>query len=201
MRDLRDLRPDAVIDRSRGWLGEADGSGRRWAWRWLALRGVGALVFGGLTLVWPGLTLDVLVLLWGAYALFDGVSVLIAVAANDPAVRPHRPLRIISGVAGIAAGILTFVWPSITALALLYVIAAWATVAGAMEIAMAIRHREAARHRWLVGLSGVLLVAFAIVLVAAPVAGALAITWVIGWWAVVFGALLVAAAWRAREIA
>lgn len=201
MRDLRDLGSDAVFDPALGGYGEADRAGRRRDWRWLALRGVGALVAGGLTLVWPGLTLDVLVLLWGAYALFDGVSVLVAAAANDPATRPHRPWRIISGVAGIAAGIVTFVWPGITALALLYVIAAWATVAGVMEIAMATRFRHASRHHWLLGLNGVLLVAFAITLVAAPVAGALAITWLIGWWAIVFGAFHLAAAWRARQIA
>jgi uncharacterized membrane protein HdeD (DUF308 family) len=196
---MGELRPEALLDLSRGWLDEAEEASGHWGW--LALRGVGALVFGVLTLVWPGLTLDVLVVLWGVYALFDGVSVLIAVVGGSPATRAHRPWHIISGVAGITAGVLTFVWPGITALALLYVIAAWATVAGVMEIATALRLRKEIGHHWLLGLNGILLVAFAIVLVAAPVAGALAITWLIGWWAIVFGALLLAAAWRARRIA
>ena len=165
-----------------------------WSWVSLAVRGVAALAFGLVTLIWPGPTLDVLVLLWGAYTLVDGVSLLAAVVSGAPGTRAHRPLLIVEGIAGVAAGIVTFAWPGITALVLLYLIAAWAAVIGVVEIGGAVHHRPEIRHHWLLVLNGALLLAFAIVLVAAPVAGALAITWLIGWWALVFGVVLLGAA-------
>jgi uncharacterized membrane protein HdeD (DUF308 family) len=169
-------------------------------WGSLAVRGAAALIFGFLTLIWPGATLDVLVLLFGAFALVDGVFDLVAAVANDPATRGHRGASLIEGLAGIAAGVITFVWPGITALALLFVIAAWAFVIGAMRIAVAVTERQRIRHHWLLGFSGLLSVVFAVALVAAPVAGALAITWLIGWWAVVLGALTLAASVRVHSL-
>ena len=99
------------------------------SWRRLTVQGIAAIVFGMLTLAWPDVTLSTLIVMWGAFALVDGVAALTAVIV-DPILR-HRGLVALSGVSGIAAGIVTFVWPSITALVLLYVIAAWAFVAGA----------------------------------------------------------------------
>lgn len=168
-------------------------------WRALALRGVAALAFGLLTLIWPGLTLWVLVVLFGAYALVDGVFTLIDVARNRPGTAEHRGWLIVEGVAGIAAGIVTFVWPAITALALLFVIAAWAFVIGVARVSAAIRLRHIVDHAWLMGLAGVLSILFAILLVITPGAGALVITWLIGWWAVVVGVTLLMAAWRVHR--
>jgi len=162
-------------------------------WASLAIRGMAALIFGFLTLIWPGVTLGVLVLLFGAYALVEGGFDLAAALANDPATRGRRASYVIEGLAGIAAGVVTFAWPGITALALLFVIAAWAFVIGVLRIAAAIAERQRVQHHWLLGLSGLLSVVFAIALVAAPAAGALAITWLIGWWALVVGSLLLAA--------
>jgi uncharacterized membrane protein HdeD (DUF308 family) len=155
---------------------------------------VAALAFGFLTLLWPGLSIGVLVLLWGFYALFDGVALLTAVLMRAPGTQAHRGFLTIEGLAGVAAGVVTLVWPGITALVLLYVIAAWAAIIGATEVAAAVRRRAGIGHHWLLGLGGVLLIAFAVSLVVAPVAGALAITWLIGWWAIVFGAISLAAA-------
>jgi uncharacterized membrane protein HdeD (DUF308 family) len=150
-------------------------------------------------LIWPGLTLWALVVLFGAFALVDGVFTLIDVARNRPGTAEHRGWLIVEGLAGIAAGIITFVWPAITALALLFVVAGWAFVIGVARISAAIELRRVVDHAWLMGLAGVLSIVFAILLVITPGAGALVITWLIGWWAVVVGVTLLMAAWRIRR--
>lgn len=167
--------------------------------RSLALRGVVAVLFGLLTLAWPGLTLTALVILWGAFALVDGVSTAVALLTRAPGTRQHRVLLAVHSIAGIAAGVVTFAWPAITALALLFVIAAWTLAVGVAEVATAVRFRSAIRHRWLLGLAGVLSVFVGLGLLAAPVAGALAITWLIGWWAIAFGVLSLSSAWQLHQ--
>jgi uncharacterized membrane protein HdeD (DUF308 family) len=171
-------------------------------WRSVALRGMAAFAFGVLALLWPSLTLHALVLLFGAYALVDGVSSLAdgVVGAGDAQARRERWPLILQGLAGIAVGILTFLWPDITALALLYLIAAWALLIGGLEIAAAIRLRRVITDEWLLGLSGVVSVAFAVLLVVTPGAGALAITWLIGWFALLNAGLLLGLAWRLRKL-
>jgi uncharacterized membrane protein HdeD (DUF308 family) len=156
--------------------------------RWLTLRGIAALLFGLATLVWPGVTLWALVLLWGAYAFVDGVAALSA-AIGDRFLR-HRGWLALTGIAGIAAGVVTVVWPSMTALALLMVIAFWAYTVGVMQVATAIRMRRTLRHEWVLVLLGVLAIIFATTLVITPGSGAIAITWAIGWYALVAGVLL-----------
>jgi uncharacterized membrane protein HdeD (DUF308 family) len=169
-------------------------------WWSLAVRVVVAVLFGILTLVWPSLTILALVLLFGVYVLIDGVMSLAAVISRNPETEGRRVYFTVMGVAGIVAGIITFVWPSITALALLYVIAAWAFVTGVMEIMAAVRLRAEIRHEWLLGLAGVLSVLFAILLVITPGAGALVITWLIAWWAIVVGVVLMVLTWRLRRL-
>jgi uncharacterized membrane protein HdeD (DUF308 family) len=166
-------------------------------WRGVAVRGIAAVAFGVLTLLWPGLTLTALVILFGAYALVDGVGHLMAAFAGHRS-GGDRTVLILEGVLGVAAGVVTLVWPGITALALLFVIAAWAIVTGVVRIAAAVRLRGVA-HDWLLGVSGALSIVFGIVLAVAPVAGALAITWLIGFYALAFGFLLIGAAWRLRN--
>jgi uncharacterized membrane protein HdeD (DUF308 family) len=168
-------------------------------WRSVALRGAAAVVFGVLALIWPDLTLWALVSLWGAYALVDGISILVAVLRGVRAVEAHRGVHIFEGIVSIAAGLLTFIWPHITALVLLYVIAAWALITGALEVAAAIRLRRVITKEWMLGLIGALSVLFAVVLVVTPGAGALAITWAIGWYALISGTLYLALAWRLRR--
>ncbi len=169
-------------------------------WRSLAFRGAAAVVFGVLSLVWPRISLTALVLLFGAYALVDGVSILVdAARARGEHQRRWGPL--LEGAVSIAAGLVALVWPDITALALLYVIAAWALLTGALEIAAAVRLRRELTNEWLLGIAGVLSIAFAIFLVVTPGSGALVITWAIAWYAILFGALLVALALRLRRLA
>jgi len=170
---------------------------RRW-WE-VALRGVAALAFGLLTLVWPDLTLWALVVLFGAYALVDGICTL-AVVGTGAVPRDGRVPLVFRGLAGVVAGVVALVWPSITALALLFTIAAWAIVSGVLEIAAAIRLRRQHRHGWLVALEGVLSVVFGILLAITPGDGALVITWLIGWFAIAAGATLLVVAWRLRSL-
>ncbi len=166
-------------------------------WWAVALRGVAAIVFGVLAFVMPGITLLVLVMLFGAYAIVEGVLNLIA-AVRGRAGTPWWAL-VLEGIVSIAAGVIAFAVPGLTALALLYIIGAWAVVTGVLEIVAAVRLRNRITGEFWLALSGVLSVAFGVLLFVAPVAGALAVVFWIGAYAVVFGAVLVALAFRLRR--
>jgi uncharacterized membrane protein HdeD (DUF308 family) len=168
-------------------------------WWALALRGLFGILFGITAFAWPGITLVSLVLLFGAYSLVDGVfNVIAAVRGGTRGGVPWWAL-LVQGLAGIAVGIMTFAWPGITALALLYLIAAWAVVTGVFEVVAAIRLRKEIRGEWLLALSGILSVLFGLSLVAWPVAGALAVVWLIGAYAFASGVLLLILAFRLRS--
>ncbi len=163
-------------------------------WWALALRGLAAVVFGLLTFFVPGITLATLVLLFGAYAAVDGIFNMAAFFR----VANHHWALLIEGVIGIIAGVLTFVWPAITAMALLYLIAFWAIFTGVFEIIASIRLRKAMAHEWLLLLMGVLSLLFGLLLLVAPGAGALAIVLWIGVYAFIFGIFLLTLAFRLR---
>jgi uncharacterized membrane protein HdeD (DUF308 family) len=167
-------------------------------WGWIALRGVAAVIFGVLAFAWPGATIFVLVLFWGAYALVEGVFTLIAGFRVRDQGRPMWTFVVI-GILGIAAGIVTFLWPGITALALLTLIAVWAFFIGIFQIVAAVRLRKEIEHEWLLGLSGVLSVIFGAVMLARPVEGLVAVVWVIAAYAIVFGILLLMLAFRLKN--
>ena len=165
-------------------------------WWLLLLRGICAIMFGILTFVWPGITLLTLVLLYGAYALADGVlSLAEAVMGGAPA--PRWWLALV-GLLGIAVGILTFAWPGITALVLLLFIAGWAIATGVLQIVGAIRLRKEIDNEWLLIASGVVSVIFGLILVVQPGTGALALLYVIGIYAILYGILLVWLSLRLR---
>jgi uncharacterized membrane protein HdeD (DUF308 family) len=168
---------------------------RRW-WA-LALRGLLAVLFGVLTFIIPGLTLFSLVLLFGAYAILEGAFNVIS-AMHAP--RQHWPL-LLEGILGIIAGVLTFVWPGITALVLLYMIAFWAIFTGVLEIAAGIGLRKHIDNEWLLILMGVLSVGFGVLLLTSPGAGALALVLWIGAYAFIFGIVLIVLAFRLRPFA
>ena len=165
-------------------------------WWAVALRGVAAIVFGGLTLALPGVTLAVLTLLFGGYAVVEGGFNVIAAVRGRGEGPPWWAL-LLQGIVSIAAGVVTFVVPRLTELALLYMIAAWAVVSGIFAIVAAIRLR---RITGVMGaLNGVLSIVFGALTVLAPGAGALSLAWLIGAYAVAFGALLLGLSLRLRR--
>jgi uncharacterized membrane protein HdeD (DUF308 family) len=167
-------------------------------WWIVALQGLAGIVFGTLALVWPGLTLLALVFLFAAYAIADGVLALIRGFRRGGDGGRSDPWRIARGVVGIAAGVIAFAMPDITAYALLLVIAAWAIVSGVIELIAAYQLRDVIRGEWLLALDGVVAVLFGVALIVFPGAGALAVVWLIGAFAIVSGAILLAIAFRLR---
>ena len=167
-------------------------------WWLLALRGLVAIAFGVLAFAWPGVTLLSLVWLFGAFALVNGLLSLV-LAVKTPKGYPKVGSVIVGGLLGILAGLLTFVMPAITAIGLLILIAAWAIVTGIMEVVAAIRLRKVITNEWLLILAGIVSVAFGVVLLLQPAAGALVLIWWIGAWALVFGILLMILAFRMRN--
>lgn len=168
-------------------------------WWLLLLRGLAAIAFGVVAFVWPGLTLVALTLLWGIYALADGVFALWAALAANDADTGRRWWLALGGVVSILAGVVAFFYTGMTALVLLMFIAAWAIVIGAVLIWGAIELRKVLDDVWLLALNGVLSIAFGILLFAQPGAGALALVWMIGWFAVVFGIFHIALAFRLKR--
>jgi uncharacterized membrane protein HdeD (DUF308 family) len=166
-------------------------------WWLLLLRGIAAIIFGVLAFAWPGITLLTLILLFGAYALADGVLAIIA-AITGGAPAPRWWLAIV-GLLGIGAGLLTFLMPGVTAIVLLFFIASWAIATGVFQIIGAIQLRKEIDNEWLLILGGVISVLFGIGILMAPGAGALALLWVIGIYAVVEGVVFVALAFRLKK--
>jgi uncharacterized membrane protein HdeD (DUF308 family) len=167
-------------------------------WGWFALRGVFGVIFGLLTFFNPAISLASLILVFGAYALADGVFTVIAAVMNRRG-EPHWVALLIGGLAGIAAGLVTFVMPGVTALVLLYFIAAWAIITGVAEIVTAIRLRKVITGEWLLAFAGVLSLLLGVFLVVRPGAGALAVVLWIGAYALVFGIMMIALALRLRS--
>jgi len=165
----------------------------------MLLRGIVGILFGVVTFFEPGISLAALVLAFGAYSFADGVLTLVT------AVRRRRStdrwwLLVLEGIAGILVGIATLFLPGITALVLLYLIAAWALVTGVLEVAAAIRLRKVITNEWLLALSGVASIILGVLLILAPGPGALAVVIWIGAYAFVFGVLLVALSFRLRSL-
>jgi uncharacterized membrane protein HdeD (DUF308 family) len=167
-------------------------------WWLLALRGLVAVLFGVLAFMWPGATLITLVWLFGAFALMNGILSLV-LAAKTPKGYPKVGSLIFGGLLGILAGLLAFVMPGITALGLLILIAAWAIVTGIMELVAAVRLRKIINNEWLLVLAGIASVVFGVLLLFQPAVGALALIWLIGAWALLFGILLMILAFRMRN--
>ena len=166
-------------------------------WWAVAVRGVLAVMFGLLAFFIPAITFVALVLLFGAYALADGfLAIIAAVRRQGDAPWWAVALR---GIAGIAAGVITIFMPTLTALTLVFVIAAWAITTGILDIVAAIRLRKYIEGEWLMAVTGLLSLLFGIALVAAPGAGALAVLWIIAAYAIALGVLLIVLGVRLRS--
>ncbi len=158
-------------------------------WWLFTLRGVAALVFGILALAWHRATLTVLILLFGAYALIDGLLAVFAALAHRTGGRWWWSL--LEGLVGISVGILTLVWPGATAFSLLHLMAIWAILTGVLEILAAIELRQLISNEWLLLLSGIASVIFGVLAVLFPGTGVQSVLWLIAAYAVVYGLLLV----------
>ena len=166
-------------------------------WKLIFLRGVLAVAFGLMALGWPGITLGILVLLFGIYAILEG-AVAVA-AALEYRSRGYWWLLLIEGIAGIAIGLCALIWPTLTVAVLLVFIVLWAIVTGIFEIGAAIQIRKEVTGEWVLAVAGILSVLIGILLIANLEAGAVAVVWLIGLYALVFGALLVFLGFRLRR--
>jgi uncharacterized membrane protein HdeD (DUF308 family) len=157
-------------------------------WWLFAVRGVIAIVFGLLALIWPRSAMLAVVFLFGAFALLDGIfAVAVGIASHGYFERWWAVL--LEGLTGIVIGILTFFWPNLTALVLLYFIAAWAVITGIFEIVAAIKFRHVIPGEWAMILNGLLSVLLGALLFVFPAAGEVGLTWLIGIYAIAAGVM------------
>jgi uncharacterized membrane protein HdeD (DUF308 family) len=168
-------------------------------WIWILLRGVLAIAFGVMALRHPLVAGLSLTLLWGAYALAEGVVALITAFRVRKAGQPIWPM-ILMAVLGIVAGVMTFIAPGMTAVALLLLIAVWSVVVGGLMIVTAVRLRDEIEGEWFLGLAGLLSVFFGIAMCAFPGSGALAVVWLIAGYAIAFGVLLILFSFKVRQL-
>lgn len=168
-------------------------------WWALALRGLFAILFGLAAFAMPGITLAAVILLFGAYAIVDGTF---AIVAGLRAAERHERwwALLLEGIVDIAAGVVAFAWPALTALLLLYLVSVWAVVTGLLEIAAAIRIRQAIKGEWLLAINGVVSVLLGVFLVVVPGGGILVLIYWIGGYAIFFGVLLLGLAFRLRGL-
>jgi uncharacterized membrane protein HdeD (DUF308 family) len=167
-------------------------------WIMLLLRGLAAIAFGIVVWLMPGISLTALVMLFGAYSLTDGIlGVWVAIAGR----KEHDDwwVLLLGGLLGIMVGVFTFLAPGLTAIALLFYIAIWAIATGVLEIVAAIRLRKEIQGEWLLILGGLASVVFGVLLMAHPATGALAVLWMIAFYAIVFGVLLLILSFKARR--
>jgi uncharacterized membrane protein HdeD (DUF308 family) len=168
-------------------------------WWVLLIRGIAAIAFGIAAFSWPGITLAVLVILYGVYALLDGVAAIGFGVANHSTHQSWWEM-IFVGALGIIAGIVTLLWPGLTVVVLLAVIGIWAIVRGIVEIVAAVRLRKMIAHEWLLAAAGVLSITFGVIVLARPLIGALAIVWLTGFGALLFGVTAVALSLRLQRV-
>jgi uncharacterized membrane protein HdeD (DUF308 family) len=169
------------------------------SWWLYALRGVAAIIFGVLAFISPAATVLALVLIFGIYAIADGVMAVFA-AFQMRKDFSHWWVVLLEGLAGILVGIIALVYPVLTAGALLLLIAFWAVFTGIMEIIAAIRLRREIKNEWFLILSGILSVILGVLLFAFPLSGSLALVWMIGFYAVFFGVLMLFLAFKVRGL-
>jgi uncharacterized membrane protein HdeD (DUF308 family) len=168
-------------------------------WWALTIRGIVAIFFGVFTFLWPAITLTVLALLFGAYALVDGIFNIVAAIRGRPG-EERWWLLLLEGIVSLVAAAVTFLSPGITVLAFIYVIAAWAVLTGLLEFVAAVRLRKYISGEWLLALAGIASVVFGFLLAFWPFTGELVVAWWIAAYAIVFGVILVALSFRLRHL-
>ncbi len=167
-------------------------------WWMLALRGLLAIIFGLIALFSPGIALLAFIYVFGAYVLIDGIiAVIVSMREHDS--HDHWGWVLFEGILSIVAGIIAFVLPGITALVLLYIVAAWAIVTGMMEIFAAVSIGRFVSREWTLLLAGILSLAFGLLLIIFPRAGLLSLLWLVGIYSIAFGVLFIIRAFQLRS--
>jgi uncharacterized membrane protein HdeD (DUF308 family) len=161
-------------------------------WWTFVLRGIAAILFGVITFALPGISALALVLLWGTYAVANGVLGTVLAAAGAARGGGRWGWLLFEGVVSIVAGVVAFAWPRMTALVLLTLIGFWAFFVGIAQIVAASELRRVLKGEWRLALSGALSIAFSLLILVFPRAGALAVVTLIGTYAIFFGTLLTA---------
>jgi len=168
-------------------------------WKAMALRGAVAVAFAVVVLISPSIGLTALIALFGAFALVSGLAT-IGGAFSVPMRGNRRVWLVIEGLLGIAVGVVVFIWPSLSALGLLYAIAAWALAIGIFEIALSFSLPISGRRSLLLGLGGLLSIAFGVIMFAKPGAGAIALLALIAAFALVSGVMQIVFAFELRRV-
>ncbi|MGD0050196.1 MAG: HdeD family acid-resistance protein [Vulcanimicrobiaceae bacterium] len=169
---------------------------RRW---WLFLiRGLAAVVFGILALIWPGIALGALTIVFGAYAFVDGVFAFAAAVSGTAGSRWW--VFMIEGIVGLIVAFFVLTEPVLSAISLVYVVAIWAIVTGAVEIVAGVQLRDMISNEWLYVLAGIVSIAFGILVLRDPSSGALAVVWLIAYYAILFGILQLAFSYRLNRL-
>jgi uncharacterized membrane protein HdeD (DUF308 family) len=161
-------------------------------------RGIAAILFGILTLVWPKLSLVALVLMFGIFAVISGVTAVAAALRNTG--EGGWGFLLFEGILGILAGVIALVWPGITAFAFLYLLAAWAIVTGILQLVAPLSFPMSVGRGFLMVLSGLVSIVFGIVIAAQPASGLLAVVWLIGVYAIIIGVTYVVVFFQARSL-
>lgn len=166
-------------------------------WWMVLLRGLAAIAFGIVALIWPAMTLLTLVLVYGIFAIADGVLSIIGAIADREKSSSTWLLALV-GVLGIIAGTLALVWPAFIAVGLVLYVGLWAIFRGVVDVVTAVRLRKDIPNEWMLALSGVLSIVFGFLIFMAPAVGLLAVIWVIAFCAILEGLLLCSLAFRLR---
>jgi len=170
-------------------------------WWLIAIRGMAAIAFAFAALYWPGMTVVVLVALFGAYALIDGVSLLASLARGEPGARRHAWSVAVMGLLGIAAAIGAFLLPGWTALTIVLLVGFWSIAIGVLQLAAAVALRREIEGELWMAIGGVLAILFGAYVVLFPAAGILTLVWLVALWAIIFGITHLRLAWRLRRLA
>jgi uncharacterized membrane protein HdeD (DUF308 family) len=168
-------------------------------WWAVLLRGICAVLFGLVAFTWPGITLAVLILFFGAYVLVDGVFAVVSSFGKKEGGKFPWSMFVV-GLISIVAGVITLVLPGLTALVLLYLIAAWAIVRGIFEVVAAVELRKQIEGEWFLVFAGLASVVFGVLMMFWPGAGALALLWLIGIFAIIFGVVMIILAFKLRGL-
>ena len=162
-------------------------------------RGIAAVLFGIIALVWPKMTLSALVFVFGLFAVISGITAVVAALRNMEL--PGWGWLLAEGILGILVGVVALVWPGITALAFLYLLAAWAILTGIFEVIAPLAYPMSGGRAVLTALAGVLSIIFGILIAAQPSSGLLAVVWLIGVYAILFGIMYIGMYFQSRSLA